>query len=180
MNRSDSVNPDLIPILDKNFILTRSMNRKYAKVTYGRYHSKWQRTTFIVSILLFAIGFVFVFLRLPIPFAIFILLGLYVFFMSWFGYLYQAMVSYSQMTLHYGTPVEMHLIFYPKFFRVCGPKSNYDFFYGQITDIIDLDDMCILSVSAKGMIMHGQVVDKKAFSAEELNKFYNLICKGTK
>ncbi len=177
MSHSDSVNPDLIPIVENKFILTKSMNRRYAKITYRKFHSKWQIATLIASIVLFAVGFVFVFLRLPIPFAIFILLGLYVFFMSWFGYLYQAAVNYSQMKLYCGTPVEMHVIFYPKFFRVVGSKANYDFLYTQITDIIELDDMTILTVSGQGIITHGQIIDKKAFSPEELVKFQKLIYK---
>ncbi|MCR5847009.1 MAG: YcxB family protein [Lachnospiraceae bacterium] len=178
--KSDSVNPDLIPILENKFIFTKSMNRQYARVTYGRYHSKWQKITFIIALVLFALGFGFVFLRLIIPFVILILVGLYVFFMSWFGYLYQAMVNYSQLTQYFGSPVEMHIIFYSKFFRVVGPKNNFDFLYSQITDIIELEDMTILTVSGKGIITHGQVIDKKAFTKDELRKFYNLICKGAK
>ena len=166
---------DFKPVIENKFILTKAMNRKYARVTYQRYHSKWKMVTFIASIVLFAIGFAFVFLRWPIPFAVCILLGLYVFFMSWFGYLYQSAVSYSQMELHYGSPVEMHVIFYPQFFRLEGPKSNYDFLYSQITDIIELEEMSILIVSAKGIITHGQVIDKKAFTKEELNKYYELL-----
>ena len=177
MAHSDSVNPDLIPIIENKFILTKSMNRRYAKVTYQKFHTKFQITTLIASIVIFAIGFAFVFLRLPILFAVFILFGLYVFFMSWFGYLYQAAVNYSQMKLYCGNPVEMHVIFYSKFFRVVGSKGNYDFMYSQITDIIDLDDMTILTVSGKGIITHGQVIDKKVFSPEDLRKFYNLISK---
>ena len=173
-NKNDA---DFKPVLENNFILTKSMNRKYARVTYQRYSSKWKVITFIAAIVLFVIGFVFVFLRLPIPFAICILLGFYVFFMSWFGYLYQAMVSYSQMAVHYGNPVEMHVVFYPQFFRVVGPKSNYDFLYTQITDIIELEEMSILIVSAKGIITHGQVIDKKVFTQEELNKYYELLYK---
>ena len=177
MKHSDSVNPDLIPIIENKFILTKAMNRRYAKVTYQKFHSKWQIMTFIASVVLFAIGFVFVFLRLPVLFAVFILLGLYVFFMSWFGYLYQAAVNYSQMKLYCGNPVEMHVIFYSKFFRVVGSKDNYDFLYSDISDIIDLDDMTILTVSKKGIIAHGQVIDKRVFSQEELKKFYALISK---
>jgi hypothetical protein len=177
MAHTDSVNPDMIPVLENKFILTKAMNRKYARVTYGRYHLKWQAITFSIAILLFAAGFVFVFFHLLIPFVIFILLGLYVFFMSWFGYLYQAAVNYSQMKLYCGNPVEMHVIFYSKFFRVVGSKDNYDFLYSDISDIIDLDDMTILTVSKKGIIAHGQVIDKRVFSPEELKKFYALISK---
>ena len=64
MAHTDSVNPDMIPVLENKFILTKAMNRKYARVTYGRYHLKWQRITFIIAILLFAVGFAFVFLHL--------------------------------------------------------------------------------------------------------------------
>ena len=177
MAHTDSVNPDMIPVLENKFILTKEMNRRYARITYGRYHLKWQRITFLIAILLFAVGFAIVFLRLLIPFIIFILLGLYVFFMSWFGYLYQAAVNYSQMKLYCGTPVEMHVIFYPKFFRVVGSKANYDFLYNQITDIIELEDMTILTVSGKDIITHGQIIDKKAFTPEELIKFQKLLYK---
>ena len=103
--------------------------------------------------------------------------GLYVFFMSWFGYLYQAAVNYSQMRLYCGNPVEMHVIFFSKFFRVVGSKDNYDFLYSQINDVIDLDDMLILTVSGKGIITHGQVIDKKALTDDQLKKIYNLIYK---
>ena len=175
MAHTDSVNPDMIPVLENKFILTKAMNRKYARVTYGRYHLKWQAITFSIAILLFAAGFVFVFFHLLIPFVIFILLGLYVFFMSWFGYLYQAAVNYSQMKLYCGTPVEMHVIFYPKFFRVVGRKANYDFLYTQIKDIIELEEMTILTITGKDIITHGQVIDKRAFSPEELVKFQKLI-----
>ena len=47
--------------------------------------------------------------------------------------------------------------------------------YSQITDIIELDDISILIVSAKGIIQHGQIIDKKAFTQEELNKYYKLL-----
>ena len=69
------------------------------------------------------------------------------------------------------------MIFYSKFFRVVGSKDNYDFLYSDISDIIDLDDMTILTVSKKGIIAHGQVIDKRVFSQEELKKFYALISK---
>ena len=173
--KSDSVNPDLIPLLENKFILTKEMNKRYAKITYRRYHSKFQVGTLIASIVLFAIGFAFVFLRLPIPFVIFILLGLYVFFMSWFGFFYQSIISYRQLMDYYGNPVEMNVVFFSKFFRVKGNKTNYDFMYSQITDIIELDDISILIVSAKGIIQHGQIIDKKAFTQEELNKYYKLL-----
>lgn len=177
MSKKKTESYDYTPVLENNFILTKAMNRKYAKVTYNRYHTRFKTITFIASLVLFAIGFGFVFLRLPIPFAIFILLGLYVFFMSWFGYLYQAFISYRQMIPFYGDPVEMKVTFFPRFFRVKGEKKDFDFMYSQVTDIVELDDMSILIVSAKGIITHGQVIDKKAFSKEELQKYYELLYK---
>ena len=64
-----------------------------------------------------------------------------------------------------------------EFIRVVGSKDNYDFLYSQINDVIDLDDMLILTVSGKGIITHGQVIDKKALTDDQLKKIYNLIYK---
>ena len=74
----------------------------------------------------------------------------------------------------------MHVIFYPKFFRVVGSKANYDFLYTQIKDIIELEEMTILTITGKDIITHGQVIDKRAFSPEELVKFQKLIYGKTK
>lgn len=166
---------NMIPIFETNFILTREMNKKYARYTYSLMHIKWQMITLIISILLFTASFVMVFLKLPILFVIFLLMGLYVFFMSWFGYLFQARVSYNDMARFYGDPIQMHLIFYPDFFRVVGDDTNFDFLYSQVTNIIELSDMTILIVSGKGIITHGQVIDKQSLSDEDLRKFHQII-----
>ncbi len=128
------------------------MNRRYAKITYRKYRSKWQLTTLIISICLFIVGFACVFLKLPILFLLLIFFGFYVFFMSWFGYLFQASVSYKDMTRFYGDPIKIQITFYKEFFRIKGDTNNFDFPYSQITDIIELEDISILIVSAKGII----------------------------
>ncbi len=166
---------DMTPVIDTTFTITKSMNRRYAKITYQRFRSKWQTITFFAAIALFVAGFVCAFIKLPILFIILILLGLYVFFMSWFGYLFQASVAYKDMTRFYGDPINVHITFYKEFFRIEGDGNNFDFPYSQITDKIELDDISILIVSAKGIISHGQLIDKKAFTPDELLKYYELI-----
>lgn len=164
-------------LLDCRFTLTREMNRRYAKITYRKYRNKWQTGTFWLSIALFLAGFLCIFLKLPVLFLILIFAGLYVFFMSWFGYLFQASVSYKDMARFYGDPIQMHVTFYEEFFRVEGDNNNFDFPYSQITDIIELNDISILIVSAKGIISHGQIIDKKSFNGEQLMKYYDLTDK---
>lgn len=174
-NSANSNHIDFTPIIDTSYTITRAMNRRYAKITYRKYRSKWQLTTLIISICLFVVGFACVFLKLPILFLLLIFFGFYVFFMSWFGYLFQASVSYKDMTRFYGDPIKIQITFYKEFFRIKGDTNNFDFPYSQITDIIELEDISILIVSAKGIITHGQVIDKKAFSPDELLKYYDLI-----
>lgn len=166
---------DMTPVFDTYFTITESMNRRYSKITYNKFKSKWKITTFWIAIALFAAAFSCVFFKLPILFIILIILGLYVFFMSWFGYLFQATVSYKDMTRFYGDPINIHITFYKDFFRIDGDDNHFDFLYSQITDKIELDDLSILIVSAKGIISHGQVIDKKAFTPEELMKYYDLV-----
>ncbi|MCQ2542744.1 MAG: hypothetical protein MJ126_01170 [Lachnospiraceae bacterium] len=162
------------PLFENKYTLTREMNKKYARITYSMLHSKWQISTFVISIILFLLAFVMVFLKLPILFVIFILIGLYVFFMSWFGYIFQAYISYKDMARFYGDPINMHIIFYPEFFRVVGDNETFDFFYSQIKDKIEYENMSIFIISGKGMIEHGQIINKSAFSPEDLTKFYKI------
>lgn len=166
---------DMTPIIDTSYTISKSMNRRYAKITYRKYRSKWQKTTFFIAIGLFVAGFACVFFKLPILFMLLILAGLYVFFMSWFGYLFQAFVSYRDMTRFYGDPINIHITFFKEFFRIEGDDNNFEFLYSQITDTIELEDISIIIVSAKGIISHGLVIDKKAFSTDELIKYYDLI-----
>lgn len=171
--------PNSKPVFETKFTLTKEMNKRYAKYTYSLMHSKWQISTFIISIMLFIASFVMVYLKLPILFIILLLIGLYVFFMSWFGYIFQAVISYNDMARFYGNPIKMHIIFYPEFFRVVGDETNYDFLYSQISNILELSDMTILIISGKGIITHGQVIDKKSLSQEDLRKFHQIIYEKT-
>lgn len=179
MKPSQKTTLDMTPVLENEFILTRAMNRRYAKITYQKYHSKWQIVTLITAIVLFAAAFASAFASKFVPFLVFLfpillLAGFYVFFMSWFGYLFQASVSYKDMARFYGDPVKMHVIFYDRFMRVVGDGNFFDFMYSQITDMTDLEDMIILTVNAKGSIAHGQVIDKSLFTPEQLIKFYSI------
>lgn len=182
MSKQSKSSINMTPLLENDFILTRTMNRRYAKATYQKYHNKWQITTFIISVVLFSLAFVSAFLSkfctvLVILFPIFILIGFYCFFMSWFGYLFQAHVSYKDMARFYGDPIHMHVIFYDRFIRVVGDDNNFDFPYEYINEIIDLGDMSILMINSPQSIKHGQVIDKSILSPDELATYYEIIYK---
>lgn len=163
-------------LLRNTFILTREMNKRYARHTYGIFHKKWRRNTFIIGFLLMAGSFVFVYpLQLYLLWALFLIVGIYVFMMSWLGYLYGATVSYNNYKDFYGEPVSMTVEFYEKFFRVVTPKGNRDFLYANIVKRIEVTDMAILIVAQEGIVQHGQIIDKKAFEPLELSKYYDIL-----
>ncbi len=163
-------------LLENTFILTKEMNKQYARYTYGIFHKKWRRNTFIAGILLMAGSFLFVYpLQLYLLWLIFLVAGIYVFMMSWLGYLYGAVVSYNNYKEFYGEPVTMTIQFYEKFFRVVTPKGNRDFLYCNIVKRLEIGDMAILIVAQEGSLQHGQIVDKKAFEPLELSKYYDIL-----
>ncbi|MBQ7765347.1 MAG: hypothetical protein IJ397_00715 [Lachnospiraceae bacterium] len=163
-------------LLENTFILTKEMNKRYARQTYGIFHKKWRRNTFIIGLLLMLVSFVFVYpLQWYILWLIFLVLGIYVFMMSWMGYLYGAAVSYGNFKEFYGEPVMMTVQFYEKFFRVVTPKGNRDFLYANIKHRIEMGDMAILIVAQEGIILHGQIIDKKMFEPLQLSKYYDIL-----
>ena len=162
-------------LLENSFILTKEMNKRYARYTYGIFHKKWRRNTFIAGLLLMLGSFVFVYLELYILWLICLVIGIYVFMMSWMGYLYGAWTSYNTYKEFYGEPVMMTVQFYEKFFRVVTPKGNRDFLYANITKRMEMGDMAILIVAQEGIIQHGQIVDKKMFEPLELSKYYDIM-----
>lgn len=165
-------------LLENKFILTKQMNSKYSEITFGIYHSKWRRNTLIGSIAAFVSAFLILYLlKMIIPFLLLILLGFYIFFMSWKGYKYGSYISYRNMATMYGEPVEMHIEFYKNFFRLKTGKGDRDFLYSQISRRIELKEMSILIVGTKGIIEHGQIVDKRAFTPDELAHYYDILDK---
>lgn len=163
-------------LLENTFVLTKEMNKRYARHTYGIFHKKWRRITFIIGLLLMLGSFVFVYpLQLYIFWLLFLVVGIYIFMMSWMGYLYGAAVSYSNFKEFYGEPVMMTVQFYEKFFRVVTPKGNRDFLYANIKNRIEMGDMAILIVAQEGIIQHGQIIDKKMFEPLELSKYYDIL-----
>lgn len=163
-------------LLENTFILTKEMNKRYARHTYGIFHKKWRRNTFILGLLFMLGSFVFVWpLKLYILWLIFLILGIYIFMMSWMGYLYGAMVSYGNFKEFYGEPVMMTVQFYEQFFRVVTPKGNRDFLYANIKHRIEMSDMAILIVAQEGILLHGQIVDKKMFEPLQLSKYYDIL-----
>lgn len=171
---SKSITGDVL--LENTFILTKQMNKRYAKQTYGIFHRKWRRNTFIAGLLLMIGSFVFVYpLQLFFLWLLFLVVGIYVFMMSWLGYLYGATVSYNHYKDFYGEPVTMTVQFYEKFFRVVTPKGNRDFLYANIVKRIEMSDMAIFVVGQEGIILHGQIIDKSAFDPMELAKYYDIM-----
>lgn len=163
-------------LLENTFILTKEMNKRYARHTYGIFHKKWRRNTFIAGLLLMLVSFVFVYpLKWYLVWLLLLVAGIYVFMMSWLGYLYGAMVSYSNFKEFYGEPVTMTVQFYEKFFRVVTPKGNRDFLYANIKQRIEMGDMAIFVVAQEGIVQHGQIIDKKAFAPLELSKYYDIL-----
>lgn len=163
-------------LLKNTFILTREMNKRYARHTYGIFHKKWRRNTFIAGLLLMLASFVFIYpLKIYLLWALLLVAGVYVFMMSWLGYLYGAVVSYNNFKEFYGEPVMMTVEFYEKFFRVVTPKGNRDFLYANIINRIEMGDMAILIVAQEGILQHGQIIDKKTFEPLELSKYYDIL-----
>lgn len=163
-------------LLENTFILTKEMNKRYARHTYGIFHKKWRRNTFIAGLLLMLGSFVFVWpLQWYLLWLLFLVVGIYVFMMSWLGYLYGAMISYNNFKDFYGEPVTMTVQFYEKFFRVVTPMGNRDFLYANIKQRMELADMSILIVAQEGIIQHGQIIDKKAFEPLQLSKYYDIL-----
>lgn len=167
---------DFTVLLDTSFILTKPMNKYYGKVTFSRFHSKWRLGVFIFglaltagSILLFDItGIVWLF-------ALGLLFAIYCFCMAWFGYLYTSMMSYKRLAAFYGEPIEMHVQFFPRFFRVCTEKGNLDFLYTSITSRIESTDLSILIVGTDNHIEHGQIIDKRVFEPTDLALYYDIL-----
>lgn len=163
-------------LLENEFILTKEMNKRYARHTYGIFHKKWRRNTFIAGILLMILAFVLLYVwKLYLLWGLLLLTGLYVFVMSWLGYLYGASNSYRGFKEFYGEPVTMKVQFYEKFFRVVTPMGNRDFLYANIVKRMELSDMAILVVAQEGIIQHGQIIDKKAFEPLELSRYYDIL-----
>lgn len=113
--------------------------------------------------------------KLYLLWGLLLLTGLYVFVMSWLGYLYGASNSYRGFKEFYGEPVTMKVQFYEKFFRVVTPMGNRDFLYANIVKRMELSDMAILVVAQEGIIQHGQIIDKKAFEPLELSRYYDIL-----
>lgn len=163
-------------LLENQFILTKEMNKRYARHTYGIFHKKWRRNTFIAGCLLMILAFVLLYVwKLYFLWGLLLLIGLYVFVMSWLGYLYGASNSYRGFKEFYGEPVTMKVQFYERFFRVVTPMGNRDFLYANIVKRIEMSDMAILVVAQEGIIQHGQIIDKKAFEPLELAKYYDIL-----
>ncbi len=163
-------------LLENEFILTKEMNKRYARQTYGIFHKKWRRNTFLAGLGLMLFSFLVVYLlKWYLVWLLLLVAGIYVFMMSWMGYLYGASTSYRNYKEFYGEPITMKVKFYERFFRVETTKGYRDFLYADIVNRIELPDISILVVARAGIIEHGQIVDKKNMEPLKLSKYYDIL-----
>ena len=160
------------------FILTERMNRFYARETFRLYHQKWRNGVLLAGVITLGAGILGL-LALPgfvkIAGGIILLAGLYFIFMSQFGYLYGAHVSYKNLEAELGTPPEMCVVFYPAFFSVRSGDKTLNFYYKQITKRLEYEEMSILIIGMGNAIAHGQIIDKAAMEPKDLAKYYDLL-----
>ena len=166
------------PEFSNRFILTERMHRFYAKETFRLYHKKWKNGVLLIGVIVFGAGLLLT-LSLPglwkIAGGVFLLAGLYFAFMSQFGYLYGAGISYKNLRDSLGTPPEICVDFYPGFFSVHTGEKPLNFYYKQITRRLEYEEMSILIIGSGNSIAHGQIIDKAAMEPKDLEKYYNLL-----
>ena len=164
-------------ILTNRFILTPGMNRFYARETFRIYHKKWKNGVLLAGIITTGVGILL--LTMPsyikIAGAVVLIAGLYFIFMSQFGYLYGAAISYKNLSETLGTPPEMCVRFYPQFFSVKTGEKDLNFTYKQITKRLEYDEISILIVGKGNAIAHGQIIDKAAMEPKDLGKYYDVL-----
>ncbi|MBR4579920.1 MAG: hypothetical protein IKO32_01655 [Lachnospiraceae bacterium] len=166
------------PVLTSQFILTKSMHRFYAKETFRIYHKKWSNIVMLAGILALGVG-ILILLSFPsflkIIGGIFTVSGLYFIFMSRFGYLFGANLSYKNLEEQLGTPPEVRVRFYPAFFSVITGDKTLNFYYKQITKRLEYEELSVLIIGAGTTIAHGQIIDKSAMEPKDLEKYYDLL-----
>lgn len=166
--------PDIM--LRNSFILTKKMHRQYSKQTYHIFRKKWKNKVIMLALATLAVGLLLIFLlRWYIAGAIILVAGIYFFLMGLFGYVYGSWREYRNFQDFFGPLVEMEVEFYKRYFRVKTVKGNREFLYSQVMKRIELENISILIVGAEGMIVHGQIIDKKAFEPAELEKYYDIL-----
>ncbi len=164
--------------LTNRFILTEGMNRFYARETFRIYHKKWKSKVLLVGVLALGAGILGI-LSLPgwfkIAGIIILIAGLYFIFMSQFGYLFGAHMSYKNLQEELGTPPEMCVRFYPAFFSVQTKGKPLNFYYKQITKRLEYSEMSILIIGNGNTVMHGQIIDKSAMEPKDLQKYFDVL-----
>ena len=178
MSKTQSTHGNPKPELTNRFILTERMHRFYAKETFRLYHKKWKNAILLLSVIITGGGILLV-LSLPglwkIAGGVFIVAGLYFAFMSFFGYLFGAKISYKNLQDTLGTPPEVCVDFYYGFFSVHTGDKPLNFYYKQITRRLEYEEMSILIIGTGNTIAHGQIIDKAAMEPRDLERYYDLL-----
>lgn len=163
-------------LLRNSFILTKKMHLEYSRHTYRIFHKKWRNKVLLLATVVIAIGLLLILWpHWYIPGILALVAGIYFFFMGLFGYVYGSYKEYRNFQEFFGPLVEMEVEFHPKHFSVKTAKGDRDFLYMQIMRRIELQNMSILIVGADGIIVHGQIVDKKSFEPMELSTYYDIL-----
>lgn len=163
-------------LLRNSFILTKKMHLEYSKHTYRIFYKKWRNKVLLLAVTVLATGLLLILWpHWYLPGILALVAGIYFFFMGLFGYVYGSYKEYRNFQEFFGPLVEMEVEFHPKYFRVKTAKGDRDFLYMQIMRRIELQNMSILIVGVDGIIVHGQIIDKKSFEPIELSKYYDIL-----
>lgn len=163
-------------LLKNSFVLTKKMHMKYSRICFMLFRKKFKQLALALCFIMLMVAvLLFLLPKWYIPGVIFVVMALYFYFMSEFGYIYSAGNQYRNLQAFFGELVEMEVEFYPQFFAIKTEKGDREFLYSQIEKRIELERMSILIVGAQGMIQHGQIIDKSAFTPTELERYYDIL-----
>lgn len=171
-------NPSKTVLVTNEFYLTKNLNRAYARETFRILKKKWRLGVYALFLVTLTAGFILLIpVKLPFVGIPLIVLSLYFLFMAGFGYLYQAEVSYRKLKSLYGENVKMKVEFHDRYFSVVTGEGKLEFLYKQIQHYLSFTEYDIFVVAKEGIIQHGQIIDKRAFTPEELNIYYSILDK---
>ena len=171
-------NPSKTVLVTNEFYLTKRLNRAYARETFRILKKKWRIGVYALFFVTLAAGFILLIpVKLPFLGIPLIVLSLYFLFMAGFGYLYQAEIAYRNLKSLYGEPIKMKVEFHDRYFSVVTGEGKLEFLYRQIQHYLSFSEYDIFIVAKEGIIQHGQVIDKRSFTPEELNIYYSILDK---
>ena len=164
-------------IYENKFILTKKLHAQYYKLCYRKTQKKTQLLAALLALITFAAAAaVMLFFKNVFITSVLAALGLYFFFMIFFGYSFRCWVDNRRMQDEHGQVIVMIVKFLSDNVNVKVNKTSFSFKYTTIEKAYETDDEIILILKTAGMIEHGQVLFKKGFKPEsELIGFKEYI-----